>query len=469
MSIHYEQGLIRESCIVFTVVRFTRCVNERAVCNSREQGLQVSSMKAEKAGGLGTVATAGAAVVLAFCVGFGAVAHVCGGAIAPGSLRARLCLAANVAPAGFAAPALASAATSTAMTAGVAHDPWIATTHPKMGTEGWNWTQLAFTRASNFPAGGVKRYSAQEVKEKGQMWLWHTAYARSVPTIIEGLGKEYSDRISKWKIADYRREWGPNKVTVAFSDISNFNSGRSDPNYGRVINHPDRVMYTMNEFLDLVANPHPDEHIAVQQSPSQDFSEFGLPPLPPLLEELTKHTLNARNFWAAVPPKVSVLHYDWQDSVLMQISGTKRFTIIDPARMQTAYPCVAYLQQLKRVGPGKFERIVTGRELDNFPLLNVTHPDYARHPLAKDASVFQVTINEGDALLLPAYWYHQVDSYAEPGKLNVAVNFWFQGHSLATRLYRTLRENLFINCTEKTPPGIPHPCRDSSTDKPTLA
>ena len=80
-----------------------------------------------------------------------------------------------------------------------------------------------------------------------------------------------------------------------------------------------------------------------------------------------------------------------------------------------------------------------------------------------------MTVNEGDALLLPAYWYHQVDSYAEPGKLNVAVNFWFQGHSLATRLYRTLRENLFINCTEKTPPGIPHPCRDSSTDKPTLA
>ena len=35
-----------------------------------------------------------------------------------------------------------------------------------------------------------------------------------------------------------------------------------------------------------------------------------------------------------------MLHYDWQDSVLLQISGSKRFTIIDPARMQTAYPCV---------------------------------------------------------------------------------------------------------------------------------
>ena len=55
--------------------------------------------------------------------------------------------------------------------------------------------------------------------------------------------------------------------------------------------------------------------------------------------------------------------------------------------------------------------------------------------------------------------YHQVDSYAPPGGLNVAVNYWFQGHSLATRLYRTMRENLFINCTVPAPKGTPHPCR----------
>ena len=36
-----------------------------------------------------------------------------------------------------------------------------------------------------------------------------------------------------------------------------------------------------------------------------------------------------------------------------------------------------------------------------------------------------------------------------------------QGHSLATRLYRTLRENVFLNCSLPAPPGEPHPCRDS--------
>lgn len=69
-------------------------------------------------------------------------------------------------------------------------------------------------------------------------------------------------------------------------------------------------------------------------------------------------------------------------------------------------------------------------------------------------------LKAGDALVLPAYWYHQVESFAEPGRLNVAVNYWFQGHSLATRLYRTLRENVFINCTEPAKPGQLHPCRN---------
>ena len=87
--------------------------------------------------------------------------------------------------------------------------------------------------------------------------------------------------------------------------------------------------------------------------------------------------------------------------------------------------------------------------------------------------------------MLPAYWYHQVESFAPPGGLNIAINYWFQGcvapptsralggvvrtlrrrHSLATRLYRTLRENTFTNCTMPPPPGKPDVCRDSLLER----
>ena len=263
----------------------------------------------------------------------------------------------------------------------VASDPWVHTTHPGMATEGWNWTQLSMSRAGNFRDNDIKRYTADMVRREGAMWVWHTTFARSIPAVVQGLGSEIADPMRGWKVEDFRRRWGQNNVVVAFSDHENFNRGVADPEYGRLVRHPDRVQHSFADFLDLSNNPAPGEHVSVQQSPSRDFSEWGLPGLPPLLEELVKYTINARNFWAAAPPKVSVLHYDWQDSVLLQLSGTKRFTIIDPARLHTAYPCVAYLQQLKRVAPGKFETIITSRELDNFPLLNVTHPDRRRHPL----------------------------------------------------------------------------------------
>ncbi len=71
-------------------------------------------------------------------------------------------------------------------------------------------------------------------------------------------------------------------------------------------------------------------------------------------------------------------------------------------------------------------KAVRDREIDNFPLVNVTHPDLERHPLFRDAHVITVDVPAGSALFLPAYWYHQVESFAEPGGLNVAINYWFQ-------------------------------------------
>ena len=175
-------------------------------------------------------------------------------------------------------------------------DAWAYTTHPTMATAGWNWTQLGMSRTGNFPGNDIKHLTAAEVKERGAMWVWHTTFARSIPATVSGLASQYSDVIKDWSLNEYRKRWGQNTVVVAFSDHPNFNRGVPDHKYGRLVRHPDRQQRTFSEYLDMVDNPHPEEHIAVQQSPSRDFGEFGLPNLPPLLEELTQYTLNARNF-----------------------------------------------------------------------------------------------------------------------------------------------------------------------------
>ena len=57
----------------------------------------------------------------------------------------------------------------------------------------------------------------------------------------------------------------------------------------------------------------------------------------------------------------------------------------------------------------------------------------------------------GSALLLPAFWYHQVESFAAPGTLNVAVNHWFdgapdEGGASPAAMHRILRAKLRVNC-----------------------
>jgi len=71
------------------------------------------------------------------------------------------------------------------------------------------------------------------------------------------------------------------------------------------------------------------------------------------------------------------------------------------------------MENLVRTGAGQFEPRLTSREVDNFPLANITHPDYDRHPLLRDAHVMTVEVPAGSALFLPAYWFHQVERSPE--------------------------------------------------------
>ena len=105
-----------------------------------------------------------------------------------------------------------------------------------------------------------------------------------------------------------------------------------------------------------------------------------------------------------------------QDSLMLQLSGTKRLTLIDPLQLRATYPIVQDAEYWQRVRPGSYHRRRPGgRAYDmdrvaHFPLVNVTHPDLVRHPRFASVRPIVVTLEPGDALLLPVHWLHQVDS-----------------------------------------------------------
>ena len=82
------------------------------------------------------------------------------------------------------------------------------------------------------------------------------------------------------------------------------------------------------------------------------------------------------------------------------------------------------VQELVRHGRGRYTaKAITAasRTYDNFPLVNVSHPDSERHPLFAHATVIEIEVPQGAALVLPAYWYHQVSVSDEPASMERRV------------------------------------------------
>lgn len=100
------------------------------------------------------------------------------------------------------------------------------------------------------------------------------------------------------------------------------------------------------------------------------------------------------------------LHYDAYRNVLVVLHGRKTVTLYAPSESSKLYPFPVHSKSA------------------NHSQVDVTNPDFTRHPRFADAKAhMRVVVDAGDALFIPEGWWHQVDSDA----FTIAVNFWFDG------------------------------------------
>lgn len=60
--------------------------------------------------------------------------------------------------------------------------------------------------------------------------------------------------------------------------------------------------------------------------------------------------------------------------------------------------------------------------------VDILKPDYNRFPKFREVRAMNCTISEGDVLFMPAFWWHEVQSYPSvEEQRNLAVNFWYVG------------------------------------------
>eukprot|EP00913_Durusdinium_trenchii_P031948 g29922.t1 len=100
-------------------------------------------------------------------------------------------------------------------------------------------------------------------------------------------------------------------------------------------------------------------------------------------------------------------HYDLQPNLHVQLTGKKRFILFPPDDWRHLYPFPVH------------------HDLDRRSMVDLDGPDDQRFPNWREASGCLVELEPGEALYIPPYWWHHVQSLTAE---TTSMAMWFFEH-----------------------------------------
>ena len=185
------------------------------------------------------------------------------------------------------------------------------------------------------------------------------------------------------------------------------------------------------EFMDLVEGKNNPNNMSayLEYSSIREYFpelEYDLDEMPFASDILR---LSHLNIWISNGRTLGKLHFDPFDNFLCQLRGNKRLTIFEPHRNHDLYE--AHIQEAMLGYDPKSGKFRNHELLDSTSMvmspIDILNPDIDRFSNFTRAKPMECYLNEGDVLFLPAFWWHEVQSY--PNKIeerNLAVNFWYE-------------------------------------------
>ena len=143
--------------------------------------------------------------------------------------------------------------------------------------------------------------------------------------------------------------------------------------------------------------------------------------------------VDMKNIWFGNGKTLGKLHFDAYDNLLCQISGSKNLLISPPYNNSHFYEghlreAVLSLTDLYSPIERKMDGLSQTTAMVMSPV-DIKNINSSRFPLFEKARFMNCTINPGDVLYLPSFWWHEVQSTPderEEIQRNIAVNFWYK-------------------------------------------
>lgn len=124
--------------------------------------------------------------------------------------------------------------------------------------------------------------------------------------------------------------------------------------------------------------------------------------------------VTALNLWVGLAGHTTCLHYDPFDGTLMQLHGSKRLVLFPPSQLYNLYPfpLSAHLQHGLKIR-------------STYSQLYPDKPDFEAFPDFIQALQhrYEVILNRGDVLYVPASWWHEVTAIGD-GVVCSVNRFW---------------------------------------------
>jgi hypothetical protein len=158
----------------------------------------------------------------------------------------------------------------------------------------------------------------------------------------------------------------------------------------------------IDQLLGLVNHPNPP-YVYIQSTPvAQYLPRFAAENVNPVLAPFV-----TPNIWINNQTRAQT-HNDNDHNIACVVAGRRRFTVFPPDQLGNLY-----------IGP--LEHTPSGRAIS---LASLEEPDFEKYPRLRDAIAHaqMAEMEPGDALYLPRYWWHHVQSL---DRFNVLINYWW--------------------------------------------